>query len=72
MVVLNATNWLVSIAEENSWMDFQSYFGSQLGKVMGVLMEPFASLYGLHAAIIAYETYKTVYSDARFINVKKS
>ena len=72
VVALNATNWLVSIAEENSWMDFQSYFGPQLGEVMGVLMEPFASLYGLHAAIIAYETYKTVYSDARFINVNKS
>ena len=71
VVALNTTNWLVSITEENSWIDLQSYYGSQLGEVMGVLMEPFASLYGLHAAIIAYETYKTVYSDARFINVKK-
>ena len=62
MIALNATNWLISIAEENSWIELQSYYGSKVGEVMGGLFEPFESLYGLHAAIVAYETYQKLLS----------
>ena len=57
-VALNAANWLISIAEVNACIELQSYYGSKLGEVMGGLFEPFESLYGLHAAIVAYETYQ--------------
>ena len=57
-VALNAANWLISIAEVHACIELQSYYGSKLGEVMGGLFEPFESLYGLHAAIVAYETYQ--------------
>ena len=65
VVALNGTNWLISIVDVNSWIELQSYYGPTLGKIMGALMEPFVSLYGLHAAIVAYETYQTVSSNAK-------
>ena len=58
-IALNATNWLISIADVNTWIKLQSYYGSKLGEVMGGLFEPFDALYGLHAAIVAYETYQS-------------
>ena len=57
-IALNASNWLISIADVNTWIELQSYYGSKLGEVMGGLFEPFESLYGLHAAIVAYESYQ--------------
>ena len=60
-IVLNATNWLNSVAEVNTWIELQSYYGSNLGEVMGGLFEPFESLYGLHAAIVAYESYQDLF-----------
>ena len=69
VVVLNATNWFVNIVEVNSWIEFQAYFGPTRGEFLGALMEPFESLYGLHATIIAYEAYKSLYSEWRFVDV---
>ena len=67
-IVLNATNWLYSVAEENTWIELQSYYGSNLGEVMGGLFEPFESLYGLHAAIVAYESYQDLLSDDKSLD----
>ena len=65
VVALNAINWLLSIADVNSWIELQSYYGPTLGRIVGALMEPFVSLYGLHAAIVAYETFQTVSSHVK-------
>ena len=34
------------------------YFGPHVGHVLGCILEPFLSLYIIHAAMTAYEIYK--------------
>ena len=61
--VMNATQWLYDVIGGSEWSVLGEYIGEHAGEVITVLLEPFASLYGLHAAMIAYEAYHTLSSD---------
>ena len=62
-VVLNATMWLQDSLELASWDELKMFYGDIVGRLIGTLLEPVATLYGLHAAMIAYEAYKDICSD---------
>ena len=57
--VANACNWLIGLFNVSSWIELELYYGS-IGKVIGGSVEPIISLYGLHAAMIAYGTYHDI------------
>ena len=61
--VMNATQWLYDVMDGSEWSVLGEYIGEHASEVITVLLEPFASLYGLHAAMIAYEAYHTLSSD---------
>ena len=61
--ILNATQWAIESLEIASWVELTTFYGHTQGKVIGVLLEPLTSLYGIHSAMIAYEAYKTVRND---------
>ena len=64
VIVTNAMQWLIEIVVIEESPLARRYFGKVTGQVIGVLLNPFASLYGLHAAMMAYETYKTLLKRA--------
>ena len=61
--ILNATQWAIESLEIASWVELTTFYGHTQGMVIGVLLEPLTSLYGIHSAMIAYEAYKTVRND---------
>ena len=61
--ILNATQWAIDSLEIASWVELTTFYGHTQGMVIGVLLEPLTSLYGIHSAMIAYEAYKTVRND---------
>ena len=40
------------------------YYGYIAGEVIVVLLEPFGTIYGLHAVMMAYELYKDILSQS--------
>ena len=64
IIVTNSMQWMVeSIQIEDSPLPCQ-YFTEHTGQVIGILLNPFSTLYGLHAAMVAYETYKVLFKKA--------
>ena len=64
IIVTNAMQWLIeSVTIEESPLPC-TYFSEKTGRVVGILLNPFATLYGLHAALMAYETYKLLFKKA--------
>ena len=61
--ILNATQWAIDSLEVASWIELTTFYGHTQGKVIGILLEPLTSLYGIHSAMVAYEAYKTVRND---------
>ena len=60
----NGTQWLIDTIIVTDWPVQEQYFGTNPGMVIGVLLKPFTTLYGLHAAMIAYESFKVVLRKA--------
>ena len=60
----NATEWLIDTIIVQEWPVQGRYFGKTAGRAIGVLLDPFTTLYGLHAAMVAYEAYKVVLRKA--------
>ena len=63
-IVLNVTQWLSSSLEIESWQFLADAYGKTTGMAISVTLEPVVSLYGLHAAMVAYETYRDIYSES--------
>ena len=63
-IVLNVTQWLSSSLEIESWQFLADAYGKTTGMAISVTLEPVVSLYGLHAALVAYETYRDIYSES--------
>ena len=58
--VLNATQWLLDSVNIESWVELRVYYGDTVGAIIGFLLEPVASLYGIHAAMLAIEAYRSM------------
>ena len=61
-VVLRATLWVTGLTEVQTWLELYTFYGES-GPLIGILLKPVASLYGIHASVVAYEHYKLVFSD---------
>ena len=59
-VVWNATLWLQESLQLASWEDLRIFYGDTLGRLIGTLLEPVSTLYGLHAAMIAFEAFNEI------------
>ena len=68
-VVWNATLWLQESLELASWDELRMFYGDTVGRLIGTLLEPVATLYGLHAAMVAYEAYKDICSECEMTTV---
>ena len=68
-VVWNATLWLQESLELASWDELRMFYGETVGRLIGTLLEPVATLYGLHAAMVAYEAYKDICSECEMTTV---
>ena len=55
--VISGTQWLITSIERKSFPIKKLYFGDTHGEGIGVLLEPFETIFELHAAIMAYELY---------------
>ena len=64
-VVYNGVQWVIHSFETDDWVLLQAAFGDKSGKVLGLWLEPVAALYGIHAAIVAYEAYKDIFSATK-------
>ena len=60
IIVLCGSWWFVMVIDENLMMPHVEilYFGPRFGHMFGSMLEPFLSLYKIHAAMTAYEIYK--------------
>ena len=60
IIILCGSWWFVMVIDENFMMPHIEilYFGSRFGHMFGSMLEPFLSLYKIHAAMTAYEIYK--------------
>ena len=55
--VMSTAQWLYGVKKESEWTVVGEYIGDRQGEVLTLLLEPFATLYRLHAAMVAYEAY---------------
>ena len=55
--VMSTAQWLYGVKKGSEWTVVGKYIGHQQGEVLTLLLEPFATLYRLHAAMVAYEAY---------------
>ena len=62
--VLNSTEWLIDSIIVETWIVQCQFFGQTTGKVIGTLLDPFATLFGLHAAMVAHEAFKVILKRA--------
>ena len=61
VMVISGNQWLVTSLNENETFPLeQLYFGDVAGKAIGVLLEPFGTIYGFHAVIMAFESYQDI------------
>ena len=64
IMVTNGMQWLIeSVARVESPLT-RKFFAGQTGDVMSIVLNPFTTLYGLHAAMIAYEAYRVIFKKA--------
>ena len=55
--VMSTAQWLYGVKKGSEWTVIGRYIGHRQGEVLTLLLEPFATLYRLHAAMVAYEAY---------------
>ena len=60
IVVTCSTEWLITSSYRETWSIQCLYFGETTGNVIGVVLEPFETLYKLHTAMTAYEVFKDI------------
>ena len=65
ILISSATQWLGIFEGTHSFTLLCHAFGKSTGKTIGLALHPLASLYPLHSAMLAYETYTTVNSNLR-------
>ena len=58
VIVISGTQWLITSINNKSFPLERLYFGEKPGQVIGILLEPFETIFELHAAMMAYELYK--------------
>ena len=65
VMVLCGIKWMILSLENNTFILQRLYFGIVAGEAIGVLLEPFGTIYGLHAVMMAYELYKDILSQSK-------
>ena len=70
VVVTAGVHWLSTSLEEKAFLLQRLYFGDKAGNVIGVLLEPFETIYDLHAAMVAYELYKSKINGMTELSLK--
>ena len=58
VIVMSGTQWLITSIDNKSFPLERLYFGDKPGQAIGVLLEPFETIFELHAAMTALELYK--------------
>ena len=58
--VLNAAQWLSDSTNTDLWVELRVFYDDTTGMIIGFLLEPIASLYGIHAAMLAMEAYRSM------------
>ena len=58
VIVVSGTQWLIASIEHKTFLLEKLYFGDNSGEAIGILLEPFETIFELHAAMVAYELYK--------------
>ena len=58
VIVVSGTQWLIASLEHKTFPLEKLYFGDNFGEAIGILLEPFETIFELHAAMVAYELYK--------------
>ena len=58
MIVVSGTQWLIASIENKTFLLEKLYFGDNSGEAIGILLEPFETIFELHAAMVAYELYR--------------
>ena len=58
VIVMSGTQWLITSIENKSFPLERLYFGDNPGQALGILLEPFETIFELHAAMMALELYK--------------
>ena len=65
VMVLCGIQWMILSLEKKTFILQKLYFGDVAGEAIFVLLEPFGTIYGLHAVMMAYELYTTILSQSR-------
>ena len=62
VVLVNGMIWFVGVIDihNSEGHELKIYYGQPMGKFLREIFDPLVCLFPLHAAIIAYETYKTI------------
>ena len=60
VMVVCGVQWIITSLTTNPFQLQRHYFGDVAGDAIWILLEPFGTLYGLHAAMMAYELYKYI------------
>ena len=58
VMVVSGAHWLITSIENKTFPLEKLYFGDNFGKAIGILLEPFETIFELHAAMVAYELYR--------------
>ena len=62
VMVICGVQWLITSLENKMFLLQRLYFGDKAGKAIGILLEPFGTIYSVHAATVAYELYGEILS----------
>lgn len=60
LVAANITQWLEESTKKPLWLVLSSGFGLFKGEIIGMLLNPFITIYSLHSATVAYEIFKSI------------
>ena len=55
VIVISGTQWLITSIENKLFLLQRLYFGDEPGQAIGILLEPFETIFQLHAAMTALE-----------------
>ena len=58
VIVISGTQWLITSLNNKSFPLERLYFGDKPGQAIGILLEPFETIFELHAAMTALELHK--------------
>ena len=67
VMVICGVQWLITSLENKTFLLQRLYFGDKAGKAIGILLEPFGTIYSLHAATVAYELYGEILSRMKWL-----